>query len=203
MNQQLVLLKNHLHKHDEWLTNHDNILKANKEDREELHRLNELLATQLETDKAKIEERSMERYNKLLDKQTFAEKQLNQSISLLSKELEKLKYEISDVIDTKFEHITKSIEDQTAGLKGTFDNLTGKMTIMSKELASSFKDKVHTIKTMCSTYFAKIDTLTSEQADKVDRISVSHDKFVANFVNPAKEVDAKVFAMQNQISQSE
>ena len=98
-----------------------------------------------------------------MEKLTFSEKNINQSISLLSKELEKLKYEISDVIDTKFEHITKSIDDQTSGLKTTFDGLTGKMTQMSKELAHSFKEKVHTIKTMCSTYFAKIDTLTAEQ----------------------------------------
>lgn len=74
------------------------------------------------------------------------------------------------------------------------------MTKMSKELATSFKEKVLTIKTMCSTYFAKIDTLTSDQQEKVERITISHDKFVANFVNPAKEVDAKVFAMQNQIT---
>lgn len=53
----------------------------------------------------------MERFTKLMDKMTFSEKQINQSISLLSKELEKLKYEISDVMDTKFEHITRSIED--------------------------------------------------------------------------------------------
>ena len=53
-----------------------------------------MLAERLEQDKSKIEQTSMERFTKLMDKLTFSEKQINQSISLLSKELEKLKYEI-------------------------------------------------------------------------------------------------------------
>lgn len=35
---------NKIQKHEEWLTNHDNSLKTAKEDREELHRLNEMMA---------------------------------------------------------------------------------------------------------------------------------------------------------------
>lgn len=66
---------------------------------------------------------------------------------------------------------------------------------MSKELNNSFKDKVLTIKSMCATFFAKIDTLVDENQKKVERITLSHDKFVSTFVNPAKEVDAKIFAM--------
>ena len=57
-----------------------------------------------------MEKKLNERFNKLLDKQNYAEKEINQSIQLLSKELEKLKYELSDVIDSKFEHITRNLE---------------------------------------------------------------------------------------------
>lgn len=114
---------------------------------------------------------------------------------MLQKELEKLKYELSDVIDTKFEHITRSVEQQTNGLRSTFDDLTGNLSKMSKELNGSFKDKVVTIKSMCATYFAKIDTMVMENDKKVEKITLSHDSFTANFVNPAKEVDAKLFAM--------
>ena len=88
-------------------------------------------------------------------------------------------------------------------MKTTFDELTEKLGKMSKELNNSFKDKVTTIKAMCATYFAKIDNMVNEAMEKVERITLSHDNFVANFVNPAKEVDAKVFAMQNQISNVE
>ena len=116
---------------------------------------------------------------------------------MLSKELEKLKYEISDVMETKFEHISKTIDDKTAGLQGTFDRLTGKMTEQSEKLTAEFRDKSIRIKAMCAEYFAKVETKVSNQQEKVDRITISHDKFVANFVNPAREVDAKVFAMQN------
>lgn len=68
-----------------------------------------------------------EKYTKLLDKQNYAEKEINQSISLLSKELEKLKYELSDVIDNKFEHITRSLEQQTRTLKDTYDELSSSL----------------------------------------------------------------------------
>jgi hypothetical protein len=40
-----------------------------------------------------------EKFTKLLDKQNYSEKEINQSIQLLSKELEKVKYELSDIID--------------------------------------------------------------------------------------------------------
>ena len=34
-------------------------------------------------------------------------------------------------------------------------------------------------------------------------MQVSHDKFVANYVNPAKEVEAKLFVMKESISNIE
>jgi hypothetical protein len=48
---------------------------------------------------------------------------------------------------------------------------------------------------MCATFFAKAEVQVTENVKKVDAIMVSHDKFVANFVNPAKEIDAKVYSM--------
>ncbi len=40
-----------------------------------------------------------EKFTKLLDKQNYAEKELSQNIQILTKELEKLKYDLTDVID--------------------------------------------------------------------------------------------------------
>ena len=52
---------------------------------------------------------------------------------------------------------------------------------------------------MCATFFAKAETQVADNVKKVETIMVSHDKFLANFVNPAKEVDAKVFSMSQRI----
>ena len=60
-----------------------------------------------------INKRLEERFKRLLDKQNYAEKETNQSLSLLSKEIEKLKYELSDVIDSKFEHIQRNLDTET------------------------------------------------------------------------------------------
>ena len=76
---------------------------------------------------------------------------------MLSKELEKLKYELSDVIDNKFVHITRSLDQETKTLRNTYDELGSSLSSMSKELNSSFNDKVFTIKAMCSTFFAKTE----------------------------------------------
>jgi archaellum component FlaC len=42
----------------------------------------------------------------------------------LSGEIEKLKYELSDTIDARFEHITKNIEGQTKALATTYEELS-------------------------------------------------------------------------------
>lgn len=60
--------------HDDKLENIFNTLKANKEDREELHRICEAQANQAEEDKVKIDNRINERFQKLLDKQNYSEK---------------------------------------------------------------------------------------------------------------------------------
>ena len=48
----------------------------------------------------------------------------------MSKELEKLKYELSDVIDSKFEHITRSMELETKKLRTTYDELSTNLRVV-------------------------------------------------------------------------
>lgn len=100
------------------------------------------------------------------------------------------------MIDSKFEHITRNVDQQTANLKSTFDDLTSSLSKINKELTTSFKDKVVKIKSMCSTFFAKMESQVDGATKKVEKIELSHDKFTQNFVNPAKEVEAKIFSMQ-------
>ena len=68
------------------------------------------LKKEVDNNAYKASEALAKRHKELLDKQNFFEKETNQSFKLLSGEIEKLKYELSDTIDARFEHITKNIE---------------------------------------------------------------------------------------------
>ena len=56
---------------------------------------------------------------------------------------------------------------------------------------------------MSATFFAKTEVQIKDNIAKVNKIEESHDRFTSNFVNPAKEVDAKVFAMTKSIESVE
>ena len=182
--------------HDAEIKNIYKIQNLAKADREELHNICNQIEQKTDTYNAEMDKKLNEKFTKLLDKQNYAEKEINQNIQPLSKELEKVKYELSDIIDQKFENITRNLDTQTSTLKETYDKLCGDIGKMSTELNKSFKDKAHTLKSMCATFFAKIDTQVTDNIRKVDKIQISHDNFEANFINPAKEVDAKVFSMK-------
>ena len=107
-----------------------------------------------------------EKYKKLLDKQNYAEKETNQSLSLLSKEIEKLKYELSDIIDQKFEHINRNLDRETKNLRTSYDELTGSLTNTSRDIMDNYKKKMHELKTMIATFFAKTDKIISENTKK-------------------------------------
>ena len=56
---------------------------------------------------------------------------------------------------------------------------------------------------MVATFFAKIEVQVNTNNGKVEKIEKSHDMFTANFVNPAKEVEATVFTMTERLKQTE
>ena len=144
-----------------------------------------------------------EKYKKLLDKQNYAEKETNQSLSLLSKEIEKLKYELSDIIDQKFEHINRNLDRETKNLRTSYDELTGSLTNTSRDIMDNYKKKMHELKTMIATFFAKTDKIISDNTKKTKEIETAFDLFQANFVNPAKEIDGKIFSINSKVDSSE
>ena len=56
---------------------------------------------------------------------------------------------------------------------------------------------------MIATFFAKTDKIIVEKTKKTKEISVAFDQFQANFVNPSKEIDGKIFTMNMKIDSSE
>ena len=58
-----------------------------------------------------------EKFTKLLDKIMYTDKELTQNITLLAKDQERLKYDLNEMIDSKFESIQRNLENQTRGLR--------------------------------------------------------------------------------------
>jgi hypothetical protein len=75
----------------------------------------------------------------------------------MNKEIEKLKFEMTDLIDSKFEYILRNLDTQTKALKTNYDTLSTNLKDVGDTLLGSFRDKVTTIKTTVATIFAKID----------------------------------------------
>ena len=84
---------------------HDRQLYENKQEQQELNsKINE------NRDSAdnrfdEVEKKLREKFHKLIDKQAHFEKDTIANFSNFSKELERMKFELSDVIDGKFETI--------------------------------------------------------------------------------------------------
>ena len=95
---------------DANITNIFATLEENKQERDDLQETTEKLSAQIDKNEAKAANDLTLTRTQLLEKQNYFEKETNQSFKLLSNELEKLKYDLSDTIDSRFEHISKSIE---------------------------------------------------------------------------------------------
>jgi septation ring formation regulator EzrA len=121
----------------------------------------------------------------------------------LSKEIEKLKFELSDVIDQKFDFIQKGIDTQSKNLTTSFDEISRNLGALEKDLLGNYRENFTKIKGMVATFFAKIDDTVKSNSKTVKHVTNQFEQFQANFVNPAKEVEGKVFAMNMKIASSE
>lgn len=190
-----VDISNRILTNDAQIANIYATLDENANDRAELHSKTENLQDQINNNMTEINKRLEEKFKRLLDKQNYSEKETSQSLSLLSKEIEKLKYELSDVIDSKFEHIQRNLDTETKQLRTTYEDLSGELSKTHKGLLTTFKEKIVTIKSMVATFFAKTEVQVQENIATVKNIDMAFEKFSANFVNPSKEIDGKVFSM--------
>lgn len=67
----------------------------------------------------------------------------------------------------------------------------------------NYKKKMLELKSMIATFFAKTDQIITDNTKKTNDIGVAFDMFQANFVNPSKEIDGKIFSMNMKIDTSE
>ena len=109
--------------------------------------------------------------------------------------MEKLRFELTDVIEGKFEHISRNLESDTRQLRATYEELSNDLQATNRGLLASFKEKVTTIRTMAATFFAKTEAACDANIKRVKDIEQAFEHFSANFVNPSKEVDGKIYGM--------
>ena len=178
-------------------------LGENKEERQDLRNQADFLDEKLDKQIAVVNKTMSANYTKLLDKQNYAEREANQSMNVLSKEIEKLKYELGDTMDGKFEAMTKTLDAESRRLKSTYEELSTDLTSKSRKLVADFKERMHSIKAMVATHFAKIDAKVSTNDAQVLKISNAFDDFSTKFINPSQELDGKVFAMNTRIEESD
>ena len=113
--------------------------------------------------------------------------------------MEKLKFELSDVIDSKFEFITKNLDNETRQLRATYEELSNCLRDQNKDLLSTFKEKITTIRTMSATFFAKTESECAANIKRVSEIAQQFEKFSASYINPAKELDSHIYSMHVKI----
>ena len=150
-----------------------------------------------------VNTRLTERCQKLSDRLVILDQETNNSFAAMNKDLERMKFELTDIIESKFEFITRNLDAQTKRLKESYDTLTAKLEKTGEELNQSFLDKVFEIKTMSATFFAKIETMVDKNSKETKNVGKQFNQFQANFVNPSKELDGRVFAINQRINQAD
>ena len=56
---------------------------------------------------------------------------------------------------------------------------------------------------MCATFFAKMEMTMMKASNEIKDLQKNFDFIEGSFVNPAKEVDAKLFSIKNRLTEVE
>lgn len=95
----------------------------------------------------------------------------------MNKDLERLKFELTDIIESKFEFITRNLDNQTKQLKLNYDTLTAALQKTGDELIDNFKEKVFQVKTMTATFFAKIELMVEKNSQETKNVGKQFSAF--------------------------
>ena len=105
---------------------------------------------------------------------------------MLGKEIERVKVDVKEIMDQRFDQISRQLTNDTHNLKESYEKLCDDLTQRGKNLFGDFKDKMLSIKNTITTFFAKIEKLTEGNDAKVKQLQSTVDDFMATQVNPMK-----------------
>ena len=202
-NEKFVEDDKRMSEHAAFLGRLDKALDVANGEIAEMQRVNDLQQTSLDNYHDREKKELDKRLQAITDLEQSHNRTSSQAIELLGRELEKLKYDVADVVDNRFESIMLKMDQETKNLKATFEKLSNALEVASKDLNESFEGKQLTLKTMCATYFAKMDLFGEDLGRKVKELHKHFYEIEGSFVNPAKVVDAKLFAINQKIMDNE
>lgn len=182
-------------------TNHT--IKNHKEKLEDHIIEHQALANLVTKNQADITKELEEQVATITERQDTTEQENTAAFISLAKDIDKQKLDITEMIDTKFEFINKSVDGTMKNITATFDEMSSALKKTNAELNNNFKDKVHSIKSMVATFFAKTEKQVTDNEAKTRKIEHYFDQFQANFINPGKEVEGKLYAIDQKIFEEE
>jgi len=95
------------------------------------------------------------------------------------------------------------MQEETSKLKETFQTLSEQLEKSGKELIVSFEEKQITLKTMCATFFAKMENRAANSSKELAILQKHFEEIESSFINPAKVVDAKFYSMNQKLADIE
>ena len=89
----------------------------------------------------------------------------------MGKEIEKLKFELGDMIDQKFDFIQKNVETQSKSLSSSYEEVETNLKKTEKEILVNYRDNFTKMKGMVATFFAKIDDTVKNNSKTVKHVT--------------------------------
>lgn len=89
--------------------------------------------------------------------QEGVEKHLSLGIEKANKEIERLKYDLIDILENKHEVLLAKFNSELQNIREKYDDATKNVKAAGNELGTMFVEKVGKIKETCSTFFARAD----------------------------------------------
>ena len=88
-----------------------------------------------------------------------------------------MKFELTDIIESKFEFITRNLDNQTKALKTNYDTLPASLETTGDNLIESFNEKVKSVQLMSATFFAKIETMVDKNSKETRNVGKQFNQF--------------------------
>ena len=109
-----------------------------------------------------LEEKIIDKTKKLSIEIINNQKDANSGFDVMSKDMFKMKHELSEMIENKFDASMRNLELQTKALKEDYENNSRTLKEATDGLLESFNEKVVKIKETAATFFAKTEAQVTE-----------------------------------------
>lgn len=118
------------------------------------------------------------------------EHSLGMNIEKLSREIERLKFDLTDLIEQKQEQMQKNFTIELGGIKKRYEDAVNLVTDASANLGGLFKNKMVKIKTKTLKFFADMEIRMAETNKDVIGIGNIVNDWREKILTPAQKFEA-------------